>query len=433
MVLGSRCYDGGTLSMFASLKNRFISLLRSGERYTHLDMVYFASGGFWQTFGQVMSSLLALGLVLFFANFLPKETYGTYRYLIALAGLLNIFTLTGMSQAVAQATATGREGALRTAVRYQLKWNSILMLALLILSAYYLLNENVAYTGALVILALATPFSNAFNTYGAYLSGKREFRLNNLFGIGSTFLYVGGMMAAVWWSSEVIWLVAAYALTTTLANVMFYVLTLRKFKPPLEPADDTLTFGKHLTYIRLINPLATQIDSIILNHFWGAAPLAVYAMATAIPNRIIPLVKDWVDVGFPKVAQKTPEEIDRTFYLRTGQGLLAGLLLGGAWALVAPLFFTYLIPQYLDAILYAQLLGLAFVFAMPNRYVTVLLNSQKMTKRIFVNELIVNVIRITLYIVLGIWGGILGLIIAQIVTNAIGFVVNIATWRLKIR
>lgn len=411
------------------MRDTALKILRRTERYTHLDMVYFTSGGFWQTFGGVGSNLFAFLLILVFANFLPKETYGTYRYLIALAGLLNIFTLTGMSEAVAQATAVGREGALRTAVGYQLKWNSLLMLVFLTLGGYYLLRENYALTGGLLVLGLTVPFINAFNTYGAYLVGRREFRLNNIFGVFSSFVYTLGMLAAIFWSGEVFFLVLAFALSTLFSNILFYYLTVRKFKPPEEPALDTLRFGRHLTYINLMGPLVGQLDSIILNHFFGPAALAVYSIATAIPNRAIPFIKDFVDLGFPKVAVKTPKEINKAFYKRIAQGLLVGGLFAGAYALIAPYLFTYLMPQYLDAVFFTQLLALNFIFAMPNRYVTVLLNSQRMSRKIFATNFIQNIMRFATYLVLGILGGILGLVIAHIFNSFIGLLINIATWR----
>jgi O-antigen/teichoic acid export membrane protein len=419
--------------MTSSQKDRLYRLLRWSERYTRLDMVYFASGSFWQTFGQVGSSALSLLLVLAFANFLPKETYGTYRYLLSLAGILNIFTLSGMSQAVAQAVAQGREGVLRTAVRYQIKWNVILMLASWVLGVYYLLHANVAYGAGLFVLSLCVPLTNAFNTYGPYLASKREFRLNNIFGVLSTLIYTLGMFAAIWLSGEVVWLVATYALTTLGATALFYFITLRRFSPPAEPAEDTLRFGRHLTYINLMAPLVGQLDSLILNHFWGAAPLAVYSVATAVPNRAVPLIKDWIDLGFPKVAQKTREEIDRTFYLRIGQGLLFGAACAAAYVLAAPYLFKYLLPQYLDAVLYTQILAVNFVFAMPNRYIGTLLTSQKMSRRIFANSLVLNIIRILSYLILGVGGGIGGLVIAQVANTALSFLVNIATWRLRSR
>jgi O-antigen/teichoic acid export membrane protein len=417
-----------------SVRSRLYRLLRWSEQYTNLDMLYFMSGNFWQTLGQVGSSLVALGLMLVFANFLPKETYGTYRYLISLAGLLNIFTLTGMSQAVMQAVSTGRDGALRASVRYQLKWNSILMLVSWALAAYYLWHGNFVYGGALLVLSLCVPLTNAFNTYGAYLAGKRQFRLNNIFSVLSTLIYAAGMVAVIFISGQVVWLVAAYALTMFASTVLFYFLTVRRFKPPLGSVaaeSETLRYGRRLTFIGLMGPIVAQADSIILNHFWGAAPLAVYSIAMAIPNRAVPFIKDLVDVGFPKIAAKTPEEIDKTFYQRIAQGLLLGTLFAGVYALAAPYLFKYLLPQYLDAVIYTKILALNFIFAMPNRYLSALLTSQKMIRQIFVGGLITNTSTILLYLVLGIWGGILGLVMAQLSYSVLAFVVNMILWKMR--
>jgi len=412
------------------MKDRFVSLLRSSERYTNLDMVYFASGSFWQTFGQACNSALALVLVIVFANFLPKETYGTYRYLISLASVLNVLTLTGMSQAVAQAVANGRDGALRTSVRYQLKWNLLLMLASWVVGAYYIWNANFSYGIALFVLSLSTPFSAALNTYGPYLGAKRQFRLNNIFGVLSTFIYVLGMLVAIFVSGEVIWLIIAYAVTTAGANILFYALTLHMFHPPIEPADDVLKYGRHLTYIELMTPVVAQLDSILLTHFWGPAQLAIYSIAMAIPNRVVPFIKNLVNVGFPKIVTKTVDELDRRLYQRLAQGILIGIACAGAYALVAPYLFKYLLSQYLDAVFYTQLLAASFVFAMPTRYVSILLTAKRQSKAIFITNLINNILLLVLYIALGTLGGILGLITAKLIVSFLGFLTNLSAWLL---
>jgi O-antigen/teichoic acid export membrane protein len=404
-------------------------LLRRLERYTHLDMVYFGSGSFWQTFGQFGSSVLALVLLYVFANFLPKETYGTYRYLISLAGLLNVLTLTGMSQAVTQAVATGKDGAFRTSVRYQAKWNSILMLVSFAVAGYYFWNGNYILMGGLLILGACVPLTNAFNTYGAYLAGKRQFRLNNIFSVLSTLVYTAGMVAVIFWSGEVVYLVAAYALTTLASTAFFYFLTVRMFKPPREKAESTLKYGRHLTFISLLEPVAGQIDSIILNHFWGPVQLATYSIAIAIPNRAAPFIKDLVDLGFPKMANKTPEEINRTFYMRIAQGMFFGLLCTVAYVLLAPYLFKYLLPNYLDALFYSQLLAITFIFSMPNRLVSVLLVSQKFSRAIFFNNTFQTMVRIALSITFGITGGILGLVLAYITYYMFTTLINIAVWQ----
>ncbi|MDP3875262.1 MAG: oligosaccharide flippase family protein, partial [bacterium] len=124
-----------------NLWDKTYRLLRGSENFFKADMVYLAKGNFWQVSGQVISNILSLGLIVLFANLLPKETYGLYKYILSLAGALNIFTLTGMNQAIVQAVAAGNDGALRTSVKYQMKWNVMQLIAFWILGAYYLLND----------------------------------------------------------------------------------------------------------------------------------------------------------------------------------------------------------------------------------------------------------------------------------------------------
>lgn len=413
------------------LKNRFVSLLRWSERYTKTDMVYVAKGNFWGILGQVMTTVLSLALIMTFANYLPKETYGLYRYILSLAGILNIFTLTEMNQAVMQAAAAGNEGALRASVRYQLKWNVMQFLAFCALGAYYFSNGNMPVGISLLVMGVCAPLTQAFNTFGAYLSGKKEFRLNSLFGIATTAVYVAGMIAIIILSGNVVWLVVVYSLTTLGTTLAFYFATVRLFRPPITESRDALKYGRELTFIGFMGPVVSQIDKIILTHFWGATQLAVYSLATAIPDRATPFIKGWIGIAFPKFATKTPEELNKTFYLRIFQGLLVGAVCTLGYVIVSPYVFKYLIPKYLDALFYSQLLSISFLFAMPNRYVSLLMSSQKLSRLIFVNQASQNVLRVSLYVVLGIWGGILGLVIAQVLSSFVGMLVNIGMWRFR--
>jgi len=176
-----------------------------------MDMVYLAKGGFWVTFGQSVTSILSLILIIAFANLLPKETYGTYRYILALAGMLNILTLTGMNSAVGRAVASGDEGALKASVKYQLKWNLIILAAFWVLSGYYVINGDAIFATSFFVLGIFVPSTLAFNTYGAYLDGKKEFKIANILSIISVFVYIIGVLSAILLSGEVIWLIAAYA------------------------------------------------------------------------------------------------------------------------------------------------------------------------------------------------------------------------------
>lgn len=419
--------------MFAVLQSRLYGLLRWSERYTKLDMVYLASGSFWTTLGQGVSNVLSLGLLIAFANLLPPETYGLYRYILSLAGLLGILSLKGMNSAVSRAVAMGQEGALRHSVRFQFRWNLILSAGFLAFSGYYFLRGDELFAFSFLILGAFVPATQALNTFGAYLEGKREFRIASMATIGSSTLYTLGMLAVLWWKGEILWLIFAYAGTTFVATAFFYFYTIRKFSPPLEEAPDALRYGKQLTLISFISPIAAQIDKILVAKFWGTAELALYAIVTAVVDRINTVVKGWVQLGYPKLAEKSVAEINRIFFRRVLQGILGGAAIATGYVLVSPYLFAYLLPQYLSAVSYSNLLILSIIFNIPGKYANTVLHSQKMVRTIFSLTLASTLLQIALYVAMGLMGGIEGLILAYIINSALALLMQVLSWRRYVR
>ncbi|MDO8676857.1 MAG: oligosaccharide flippase family protein [Candidatus Azambacteria bacterium] len=411
------------------IKRNYYGLLQYGTEFLGLDLKYFASGGFWTTLGQGINTVLSLILLIAFANLLPKETYGFYRYILSLAGIFNIFTLMGMNTAVGQAVAAGNEGALKTSVKYQLKWNLIMAVAFWTLGGYYFINDNKILAISFLIFGIFIPLTSAFNTYGAYLEGKKKFKINNLFGIFSTALYVTGMILIMFLSKEVLPLIIAYSLTAFAATAFFYFKTIQLFNPPETPSRETIEYGKKMSYLRFISPIVAQIDKIVLTNYWGVEQLAVYALASAIPEKIGPYIKDMIGLGMPKLAQKTVKDINIVFWKRIFQTLGLGIVLSLGYILLSPIVFKYLLPQYLDSIFYSQILAITFVFITPVGYLGAAFTSQKMVRPIIISGLSMSITRIILYVILGIWGGILGLVLAQVIYYIIVFFVNIALWK----
>lgn len=430
MVSYSRLYFLAMRDIPKIVKNYLAKILHWSQKYTRADMFYIAKTGSWVTFGQMTNNILSLALLVAFANLLPKETYGIYRYILSIAGILGIFTLTGMSSAVVRTVATGNEGILRPALKYQLKWNVLMLTTFLLLSGYYFFNGDTVFATAFLILGFFAPLTQAFSIFGVYLSGKKEFQKASVLSILATFVYSLGMLAALLFTDEVVWLIGIYAGTTCIASIAAYTYTQYKYKPPVSnDVRETFKYARELTYIRFMGPVVAEIDKIILVHFWGPAQLATYALASAIPTRIIALTKGWLGVGLPKFATKTPQEINTVFFMRILQGMAIGSAITVGYVLISPLLFTYLLPQYLDGVFYSQILAISFIFAMPNRYISHLFESQRLSRQIFINNLVNSILAIVLYILLGMWGGILGLAVAQVLYSSIGMIINIVMWR----
>ena len=158
----------------STFRERLYRFLRWSERYTKTDMVYLFTTGVWGNLGAFSVSFFSFILYIAFAHFLSKETYGTYQYLLSLAGIVGNFTLTGMNTAVTQAIARGYEGVFYKAMRLQYKWNIVPTLGTWAFSAYYLWHGNMTLGFGLFMIGLFTPLLNTFNTFSAILGGKKR-------------------------------------------------------------------------------------------------------------------------------------------------------------------------------------------------------------------------------------------------------------------
>ena len=127
------------------LKAKIKNFLIWSQKYTQTDMVYLAKGGFWLTLGNIISSASVFLLAIAFANLLDSTTYGNYKYILSLVGILIIFTLTGTKFAIPQAVARGLEGSFYTGFKTKLKWGVLGSLSAIGLAGYYFLQGNSGY------------------------------------------------------------------------------------------------------------------------------------------------------------------------------------------------------------------------------------------------------------------------------------------------
>ena len=79
--------------MTGRLRQKMLEFLRWSERYSKTDMLYLVRGGFWLSLNHIAASVSSLILAVAFANLIPAETYGTYRYVLSIIWLM-ISTLT---------------------------------------------------------------------------------------------------------------------------------------------------------------------------------------------------------------------------------------------------------------------------------------------------------------------------------------------------
>lgn len=405
--------------------------------YIKTDASYLFKGGFWVSSEFILGSILSLGLSIVFANFLTKETYGTYKYITSLAGSLGFLTLSGMNIAVTQAVANGQNGILKFAVNKQVRWNLLLTLALSAIAIYYFINQNYIFGSSFVILSLSIPMTAAFNTYGAFLAGKKEFKRSAFFSTLSHAIYIIAMISATIFSGSLLSIFIAYGLSTLIPQIIFYYLTIKKYKLTetrnTEWRENVDSYAKKLSILNILSSLSQNIDQIIAFQLFGPATLAVFAIASAVPDKLKGLMKSIIGILLPKLSAKAETNLRKTFYLRILQMTLVGTAFSIVSILTLPYFFAIFFKQYPEAVLYSQLISLNFIFLFPQSYGGIYFQSQKLIKYIYASSMTTNLIRLAIYAIAAYLYGIFGLIMAKIAGNIIGLIINISLFEINKR
>lgn len=419
------------------IKLRIKDILFKLQKRLHIDTLYLARGGFWISSSFILTSILSLVQVVIFANFLPKESYGVYKYILSLASIFSFLTLTGMNEAVTQAAArSGSTGILKHAVKTQLKWNFLFTIVMTGLAGYYFLNQNILFAKSLFVLGLAFPLNTTFNTYGAFLVGRKDFRRASIYGTITPAVQLIALAIGALITQDIFTLVIIYAIASFLPNLIFCLQTIKLYGPESisqKEEGELILYSKHLSFMHILSSIAQYVDKLVIFHYIGAIQLAVYSLALAIPERARGFIKNLSMMMTPKLSEKTVKDIHKSFYKRIFQGMLIGAVMSAGYILLAPFFYRIFLPAYLEAIAYSQIFSLTLIFVLPSNYLGNIFNAHKMLRPMYFSSLTASILKILLYIVLGKLFGIWGVIASLLIVYIVNTIYNCYLWEMEVR
>lgn len=408
----------------SGIKSRLTSVLRWSEQYTKTDMVYLARSSFWLQAISVFVSLASFLLYVVFGHVLTKEVYGNYQYLLSIGAIVGAFTLTGMNGAVARAVARGFEGSYREAIRVQLRWNIVPMLGAWMFGAYYLAHSNPTLGLGLILIGIFVPLNTTFNTYGAFLTAKKDFRRNFFYGL---LVYAPYYLAVALVAVSLPLALALLAANLISQGIMYFVAhrrILAIYKPNDERDPEAIAYGKHLSLINFFGAAIAQVDNILVFHYLGAAELALYSFTTALPDRL-GIFRNIAAAAFPKFATRTPEEvrlsIGRKVLLSIGVALGVVLL----YDLFAYQFFMLFFPKYIEAVAFSQVYAFIIAAGFGSVFITAL-SAHGRVKRLYTYNIITPIITLASELVgilmWGLWGLIIARILASLLSSILGWI-----------
>lgn len=406
-----------------TLLNRADRLLARAEALLGVRVRHLIHDWAWLFSGQVVGIFTALLLALGYSHFLSKETYGTYKYILSIFAILMVFALPGMSDAAQRAIAQGKEGVFWKTFRKRIEWATVGGVICAGIGFYYFLYGNTLLAAVFLAASPFIIFVDVFTHYNALLMGRQLFRESSYYNTVVQVATAIIIFLAVLFSTNLVTLIVAYLGAFVVARGIALLYVTRKFALNDVHDDTAFSYGAHMSTTNIINISIGQLDSVLLWHFLGPVGLAIYAFAEAAADQGQKVFKLLTTaMAFPKFSAADKEILKLTLPRKILIAHLATIPAALALALIVPFVYTFLFPQYVDSIPYAQVMALFLSFT-PLRFLSTAVNAKASTRAIYTLSIFGSTLQVTLLLLMiplwGIWGAIYATFIQQCITNAL--------------
>lgn len=399
-----------------------MSLIQTLSKHTRTDLPYLFKGAFWSVAGQAIAAFSAFVLSVIFAHFASKETFGTYRYILSVANLLTAFSLSGLNTSIIQAVARGYHGAFVTSFRTSLLWSTPGILASFGVGLYYWLQGNHVLGLGIPIAGLLVNLWNALLLFRSFANGKKLFFQLFLANSALSLLPLGALFLTFSKTNHPVSLLLVFLSTACLVSALAHTIIRHLYVENTAEDPDHHRYTKHLSSIYILDTFASYLDKVLVFQTIGGAELALYTFATALPEQVRALTKSVQSIILPKFSVRPLPEIMKELPRKMALSTVGLLVVAVCYILIAPHLFRLFFPQYTEAIRLSQLFACILVF--ENGLTGIILKAKRAIQDQYVLNIVGNVSKILLMVVLLRLYGLPGIIIARIVARAGSFITS---------
>ncbi len=397
-------------------KSKIKEILVWSEKYTKTDMIYLTSGVFWVGISKVFTFLFSFLLMLAFAHFTSKETFGSYQYILTILGITSVASLPGVNIALTKSIAQGKEGTLKRVLKTRTTWSLVGSVVIFCIALWYFYKSNIVLGITLVIAGVGFPFFQSFDSFEYFWNGKKNFKRSTLYGTLSTIIPVFFLIIAMLLSDNLIVIVAVFMFSNSLARYFFIKKTLKQVANQ-KIDEGVIKLGKKLTIVQGIEIISSYIDKIFIWQFLGAVAVAIYSFAQ-IPIFKIQQLAPIQALSLPKLSEGVVQE-DKSIIIKSFLKLFIIMIpIALLFIVFIPILYKVFIPQYLDAIPYVRALG-SLLALMPFTYLTTAMIAGSGGHKVMKIQIVTFIARMTLFFALILKYGIWGIIYATIITEVL--------------
>ena len=320
------------------------------------------------------------------------ESYGVYRYVLAVVSLCSLTTITGINKTLGGYVAKGFHGTVAKTTILSLKTGLSGVLFLAIYSSYsFFIGQKIMQSYLLILATVCFLPYTIFSRYQSILAGLENFKLIffyffvqkiSLFILTVITLYVLKKGILVFGYSQILF------------TSLFFIFCYKRSIDLLRNKTIDPGFIKHSTTISIIS-LGSQIIApgiqLFLNFSLGTGALALYVIGNRIPIQIANVVKPIMHPISIRLAKKTKLSYNKAVIKSIPLTLILGTILYGFLYLGIEIFGPYIVDDsYIIALDYAKDLGLFIIlsptFSLLNSNVIFEKNNRAFSYSLFTNQ-----------------------------------------------
>ena len=326
-----------------------------------LDVRFYGRSFGLMSLGHTSAVIRGIATTFLMARWLPRNTMGEFRYILALFGIASIFSLSGLNTSIIRGIAKGDTGIARAALKLIFLISPLGSLGLALAAWERWAHGETHVATGLLIAGLIFPLYSVSGLYGAILTGKDEIRKLTKIAVANNVLFALLFFAVILNTKELLPVLAAYFGFDILIRGWITWREIRRLKPGGNSAEH-LRLGKHLSAIGAFQAIAAQLDQVLIQRFFGYGSLANYSIATLIPEQIKDFINSISGIVLRRFSrhENTPQILQQTkrhfWTVTAGSGILAA-----AYILVAPIVLPWFFPQYQNQVAPSMVYALGLI------------------------------------------------------------------------
>jgi len=382
------------------------------QKLLRTDIRYLIKGYFWFGIEYFVGSIVGLATSVAFANLVAPETYGTFKYILTILSFLTLATLKRLNDSLTISVAKGFEGDIFRILKTKMKWGLIGSLAGIILSTYYFYQSNTALGALILITAAIVPFIETPYVFSNYLVGKRNFKTLSIINSLISFFYAVGIIYTLFTYKNIFVITVLYFLINFLLRLIALFYVFNKYKPNKKRESQTISYGKKISYLGILNTTAAYIDNIFVFNYLGAIELAAYAFIKKMPEQLKDLLTFLTPLSTPKFATKKisdpyikKESLRKSIFLS-----ISFLLIILVYILAAPFLFKLLFPVYKEYTFLSQIYALSLPIGAFGTLLLNFIESTRQTKILVKFNIIFSISKMIIMLLAVKYYGLFGLI-----------------------